>query len=152
MISKLPLFSGFTTMLWSCSLWACIATGFLHLPIADYLPFSLPVNLPLGRLHCFAGASALFFATYGTIVWLLEGRRLYRLTPLGYFEAFGFACVLITGMLLAGNVASIVPLYGSLILVVKSLHLAAALGILIGLVIFVLMQIFYHPFSSYRVR
>ena len=150
MISKLPLFSGLTTVLWAFCLWSAVLTGFLHLPVVELLPFSLPANLPIGRLHFYAGAATLFFASYGTVIWLFQGRKKYRLTFLGHVEAFFFATVLGSGILLFSYITAFLPLYGMAISIIRAIHLFSACCIFIGLIIFVLMFVFYKPFPSYR--
>ncbi|MBQ7586122.1 MAG: hypothetical protein IJU40_07735 [Desulfovibrionaceae bacterium] len=130
MISSRPLFSGLITSLWGVCLLACLFSGFLQLPIMEYLPINFAL-FPLIPIHAYGSGGLLFLSTYMLFIWLFQGRLKYKLTNLAKFKILLYSLLIVSGLFLALNVLNILPLLGGNQAYVKLLH--ALIAILLAL-------------------
>lgn len=130
------LFSTFFRWLWVCAVLFSLATGLAHLPLGWHSSglFGIAALRPLlykpTLWHYWANTALLLLLAYSFVVWIVAGRRRYRLTGFGYGRLLLFLLLCVTGMLLALHNLTGFSLYGAAYPVVKLLHLAAALFLL----------------------
>lgn len=127
------LFSTFFRWLWFFAVLCSLVTGLAHLPLGWHSsgPVALVFPRPLldrpALCHYWAGALLLFLLAYAAVVWMVAGRKEYRLTAFGYSRLALLFLLCLSGLLLMLHNLADFSLYGALYPCVKLLHLAAAL-------------------------
>ena len=127
------LFSTFFRWLWFFAILCSLITGLAHLPLGWHssglagVPFLRPLLDGPALCHYRANALLIFLLVYAAVVWMLEGRREYRLTLFGYSRLALLFLLCLSGLpLMLHNLAGF-SLYGAIYPCVKLIHLAAAL-------------------------
>lgn len=127
------LFSAFFRCLWFLAVLLALATGLAHLPLGWHssgiagIAALRPLLYNPTLWHYWANVLLLFLLAYGVVVWIVAGRRRYRLTLFGYSRLALLFFLCLTGLLLMLHNLVNFSLYGAAYPVVKLLHLAAAL-------------------------